>query len=268
MIHWFFWLIFAGYFTSWLFYFAYFESEKEVFFFLGRRLLTLNLFFHFAFLVYFLSQKSMDTALFFEFSIPFIILLLSFFMEWRYRAKFLVLFSLPIVLLISMLAASQSWRYSTDAWAQRVWLWIHFGFILAGLAGFVAAVSSAIMYLWQNSQLKSKHPGQNFLKLPSLDTLDKIHFTSLAWGVILFSLGILTGVIWATGLKELGALFRDPKVILSFITCAMYWVIVSLRGSSFRRGHKIAAGTLVVFLLVFLTIASAHYVPSAFPRGL
>ncbi len=267
MTHWFFGSIFAGYFVSWLFYFAHFESEKETFFYLGRRILSLNLVLHFALLLFFFSQKTVDTTVFFEFSIPFIILLLSFFMEWRYRAKFLVLFSLPIVLLISILATSQTQQHAADAWDRHLWLWFHFGFILLGLAGFVAAVSSAIMYLWQISQLKSKHPGQNFLKLPSLDTLDRIHFTSLAWGVILFSMGILTGVIWATGLRELKIIFHDPKVILSFITCFMYWVIVSLRGSSFSRGHKIAAGTLVVFVLVFLTLASNHYTPNAFGRG-
>jgi len=268
MSDWLFWTVFAGYFVSWVLTFAHFESEKEVYFYLGRRLLTLNLFFHAGLLIALLSRGSGSMALVFEFSVPFIVVLLSFFMEWRYRAKFLILFSLPIVLLMSLLVAGQASHTLERAWDRGAWLWVHFGFILAGLAGFVAAVSSAIMYLWQASQLKSKHPGQNFLKLPSLDTLDKIHFRSLSWGVILFSLGILTGVIWASGLRELGSLFRDPKVILSFVTCFMYWVIVSLRGSSLRRGHKIAAGTLVVFLLVFLTMASSYVAPSVFHRGL
>lgn len=197
----------------------------------------------------------------------FIVALLSFYMEWRYKAKFLVLFSLPTVLLISLLVTGRP--SAVDRVLDRgPWFWVHFGFILAGLAGFVTAVSSAIMYLCQSAQLKSKHPGAIFLKLPSLDTLDRIHFRALSYGVVLFSLGILAGFLWSRGLSGRGSIFHDPKVILSFITCFMYWVIVSLRGSSMRRGHKIASGTLAVFLLLFLTIAISYYAPSAFHQGL
>ena len=268
MSGWLFWTVFAGYFASWMLYFAHFESEKEIYFLLGQRLLMGNLLFHAGLLAYLMNQDPVNTALIFEFSVPLIVVLLSFFMEWRYRAKLLIFFSLPIVLLISVLAAGQAGVATERVWDRSPWLWAHLGLIFGGLAGFVAAVSSAIMYLWQSSQLKSKQPGQTFLKLPSLDMLDRIHFRSLVWGVILFSLGILTGVIWASGLREMGSLFADPKVILSFATCFMYWIIVSLRGSSLRRGHKIAVGTLVVFLLVFLTIASSYYAPSAFHQGM
>lgn len=147
------------------------------------------------------------------------------------------------------------------------WLWAHFGLILAGLVGLVTAVSSAALYLWQSWQLKSKHPGPSFMKLPSLDTLDKIHVCSLVCGAGLFSLGLFIGVIWASDLRELSELWRDPRAVLSLITCLMIWVIVSLRLSTLRRGQKIAAGTLIVFLLLSLTIASSYVVPGSFHGG-
>ena len=150
---------------------------------------------------------------------------------------------------------------------MSVWLWIHFGLILAGLAGLATAVSSAVLYLWQSSQLKSKRPGPSFIKLPSLDALDKVHVRSLVWGAGLFSLGLFTGVVWASDLRELGELWRDPRAVLSLITCLLIWAIVSLRLSTLRRGQKIAAGTLIVFLLLSLTIASSYVVPGTFHGG-
>ena len=103
-----------------------------------------------------------------------------------------------------------------------------------------------------------------FPKLPALDTLDAMHFKTLLGGVILFSLGILSGLFWATDLKKLDDILRDPKVLLSFLTCAIYWVIVSLRLSALRRGQKIALGTLLAFGLLFATFMSSYYLPSAF----
>ena len=145
------------------------------------------------------------------------------------------------------------------------WFWVHITLILSGVSGFMIAVASAFLYLFQSSQLKSKHPARIFLKLPSLSALDQLHFTALSWGVILFSLGIISGVFWAKEIQELSQVFKDPKVILSFFTCFMYWVVLATRLSNLKRGQKIAIGTLVVFVLLFSTLASSHY--GSFHRG-
>ena len=138
------------------------------------------------------------------------------------------------------------------------WLWLHLGLILCGLAGLLTAVSSAMMYLLQSAQLKSRHPNSTFFKLPSLDSLDRLHFSSLVWGTVLFSLGLLSGIFWARDLRELSRAFYDKKVILSVAACLLYWGIVGLRFSSLRRGQKIAAGTVFVFILLFVSLVSSH----------
>jgi ABC-type uncharacterized transport system permease subunit len=150
----------------------------------------------------------------------------------------------------------------TDAW-----LWTHLGLILLGLAGLAGAVLSAALYLWQSFQLKSKHPGASFMKLPSLDALDRAHFRSLLGGLILFTLGLLAGLVWAGDLRELSGLWRDPRAILSLVTCLLYWAIVSVRLSTLRRGQKIAVSTLIAFSLLFLTLVSSHIVPGTFHGG-
>ncbi len=264
-----FWIVLAGYWLSWLFYFLNFETQKELYFVAAKKILTACLGTHFFLIVAISVTHLWPTTQRLEVAVPFIILLLSFAMEWKYRARFLTLFSLPIVLLLTLFALWHAHRVpGTLAWASDAWFWMHIGFIFCGLAGLVTAVSAAMMYLLQSSQLKSKHPGKTFLKLPALDTLDKIHFRSLVGGVILFSLGILSGLYWATDLQELGQIIRDPKVLLSLLTCSMYWAIVGLRFSALRRGQKIALGTLTVFVLLFLTMMSSYYAPSSFHRGL
>lgn len=148
-----------------------------------------------------------------------------------------------------------------------LWFWIHLSLIFLGIAGFLAAVLSAALYWFQSSQLKSKHPGRFFLKLPSLDRLDQFHFRFLSWGVALFSLGILTGVFLAKDARLLHQLWKDPQVLLSFFICAMYWGILTLRLGALRRGQKIAIGTICIFVLFAAAFAISYYCPLSLHRG-
>ncbi len=151
--------------------------------------------------------------------------------------------------------------------SSSAWIWTHLGLTLAGLAGLVGAVLSAALYLWQSFQLKSKHPGASFMSLPSLEALDRAHSRSLIGGVILFTLGLLAGLVWAGDLRELNRLWHDPRAILSIVTCLFFWIIVSVRLSTLRRGQKIAVSTLIAFTLLTLAIASSHIVPGTFHGG-
>ena len=183
--------------------------------------------------------------------------------------RFFVLCSLPVAMALALGALWQARGPSGNSvWAKDAWFWTHVGFLCVALSGLVMAVISALLYLWQSHQLKSKDPGGAFFNLPALNTLEKVHFRALAAGVVFFSLGILSGFFWASDLREMGSLWRDPKVTLSFLTCSLYWVILSLRLSALGRGQKIAAGTLVVFVLLFATFLSSYYAPSSFHRGL
>ena len=105
------------------------------------------------------------------------------------------------------------------------------------------------------------------MSLPSLDALDRAHFRSLVAGLILFTMGLLIGLIWAGDLRELNNLWRDPRATLSLLTCIFFWVIVSVRLSTLRRGQKIAVSTVIAFILLSLAIASSYIVPGAFHGG-
>jgi len=264
-------IIFLGYFLSFILYFMNFESRKGVLYSWARQVALLSLSFHFIFLlISFMKTHVFIVTNLSEYIeiVSFLILVVSFVIESRYQAKFLMLFSLPIVLIFCLFAIVLAEQKNPEALARSSgWLWLHISFILTGFSSLIIAVSSAFMYLLQSSQLKSKHLGKIFLKLPSLNSLDKLHFTSLAWGVILFSLGMLMGLLWAKNTNELKQVLKDPTVVLSFLTCLMYWVILSFRFSTLRRGQKIAISTVLVFGLLFLTLLTSNVAPTGFHRG-
>lgn len=255
-----FWPLVAAYLTSLVLYFVNFEFQKEALLGVARRVVFLALAAHFCFIVVLLvRQRPLPLAEASAFAVPLFILFFAYFIEWRYGAKYLMLFCLPVSLILSVFAIIH-WRQTpvTANTAPSAWFWLHVAFMLTGLVGLVIAVSSAAMYLLQSAQLKSKHLGKVFLRLPSLDALDRLHFRALVIGVVFFSFGILGGIFRAKGLKELGALAHDPKVMLSYVTCILYWLILSLRLSKLRRGQKIALSTVVVFAFLL----GAYFAPS------
>ncbi len=147
------------------------------------------------------------------------------------------------------------------------WFWIHIALLVTGLMGLLMAVASAFLYLLQSAQIKSKRLGKIFSNLPSLDALDRIHFYYLSAGVIFFTLGLLSGVFWARALHASKQILKDPMAILSFVTCLIYWVILSLRLSTLSRGQKIAAGTVFAFFLLIATLISSVIPSPGFHKG-
>lgn len=265
-------LVFSGYFASFVLYFINFEKQDSASATWAKRLMTTSLFAHLLSIGYLFAQNRHFAITDFSayiFITTFLLLLVSFFLESRYGLRFLMLFSLPIGLLFSFLAALLEETSATplEEPLSPVWLWIHTSLIFSGLVCLITAFSSAAMYLMQSAQLKSKKLGNIFLKFPSLGALDKIHFRSLAWGVFLFSLGILSGVFWAKNMNALGALRKDPKIALSFLTCFLYAVVLAFRLSAMRRGQKIALGTVILFALLFITLISSTFAPSGYHRG-
>ncbi|OIO36078.1 MAG: hypothetical protein AUJ72_06180 [Candidatus Omnitrophica bacterium CG1_02_46_14] len=266
-----FFLVFVGYFISFVLYFMNFESQKTALYESAKRIALVSLSFHFIILLIIFVRAPHFLIANFSGTIAmaaFLVLAVSFVMESRHKAKFLMLFSLPIVLIFFLLAILLTERRNIVSTADTSsWLWLHLSFILTGFSSLMIAASSALMYLLQASQLKSKRLGKIFVKLPSLDTLDRMHFRSLAWGVVLFSLGALIGILWANKTDELRQVFKDPTVILSFLTCFMYWVVLGFRLSALRRGQKIVLSTVIVFVLLFLTILTSNIAPTGFHRG-
>ncbi len=97
-----FFIVFIGYLISFVLYFMNFESQKETLYESAKRAAFLSLSFHSATLLitfvkapHFLATHLSGTI---EIA-SFLILAVSFVIESRYRIQFLMLFSLPIVLI-------------------------------------------------------------------------------------------------------------------------------------------------------------------------
>ena len=180
------------------------------------------------------------------------IILVFLIMELRYRVPTLGSFMLPLVIVLMAPAAVMSGRLEgLNPILKSAWLGVHTSLALLGDAAFAFAFIVSVMYLIQDSQLKHHHLGAVFHRLPPLDIMDTIGYRALSIGWPLFTLGMITGSIWAE--SAWGTYWSwDPKETWSLIVWVIYLVLLHLRTIGWR-GRKMAWLSIVGFLFVMVS---------------
>jgi cytochrome c-type biogenesis protein CcsB len=193
------------------------------------------------------------------------IILSYFILQYRFRIRVLGALVLPIAIVLMLFSLTCDKEIVPLIPAlQSNWLGIHTTLAFIGNAFFVIAFAGSVFYLVQERQLKSKHPGSLFHRLPSLDILDRLLYRSLTIGFILMTFGIITGAVWAA--SAWGSYWSwDPKETWSLITWFIYAALVHARMTIGWRGRKAAylcifgfAAILFTFLGVNLVLGGLH----------
>jgi cytochrome c-type biogenesis protein CcsB len=180
------------------------------------------------------------------------IILVFLIMELRYRIPALGTFMLPLVLLLMAPAAITSREIAgLNPILKSVWLGIHTSLALLGDAAFAFAFIVSVMYLLQEWQLKHKQLGVIFHRLPPLDVMDTISYRALSIGWPLFTLGMITGSIWAE--SAWGSYWSwQPKETASLLVWLLYLALLHLRTLGWR-GRRMAYLSIAGFLFVLVS---------------
>jgi cytochrome c-type biogenesis protein CcsB len=173
-------------------------------------------------------------------------------MELRFKIASLGSFILPLVLVLMMPAFLLSGKITVlNPVLKSGWLGVHTSLAVLGDSAFAFAFIVSVMYLVQERQLKAKHLGTLFHRLPSLDIMDTLGYRALTLGWPLYTLGMITGSIWAN--SAWGAYWSwDPKETWSLITWVVYLALLHLRTIGWR-GRKMAFLSIVGFLFVLVS---------------
>jgi len=181
------------------------------------------------------------------------IVLLFFYLEYRYKLGLLGSFIMPVVFIL-MLSSSMLPRKiePLSPVLQSYWLGIHTVLAFIGDAAFAMAFGIGLMYLIQEHYVKSKHLGGLFRKLPSLQTLDEINYRLITIGFPFLTLAIITGALWAE--SAWGSYWRwDPKEVWSLITWFIYASVLHVRLTVGWRGKRAAILSIIGFCAVLFT---------------
>lgn len=179
--------------------------------------------------------------------------------RWRYTVKNFGTFVSVLTVLFMLIAALASREILPLIPALQSW-WLPFHASVSIVAdGFLAlACIGGIMYLIQEREIKRKHFGLFYSRMPSLDALDKLNQHCLSVGFPLLTLGIISGSVWAK--QAWGAYWHwDPKETWSLITWFLYAALVHLRFTVGWRGRPAAIMTIIAFLAVLFTLWGVNY---------
>jgi cytochrome c-type biogenesis protein CcsB len=187
------------------------------------------------------------------------IVLLEVLIEQRSGVRVLGAFVLPIVVVLSLKGTTARTGGLAPALASA-WVWVHIALAMIGIAAFVFNFAGAVMYLLQERQLKIKRPGAFYYRLPSLETLDRLTFRTLALGFPFLTTGLVLGAIWARA--AWGSTFTfDPLAFFSLLAWIIYAGILAGRAIAGWHGRRAAYFSVVGFAALVLTLGAGLFLP-------
>ncbi len=140
---------------------------------------------------------------------------------------------------------------------------IHIVSVLFAYASFALAFVLGVTYVLLFKEIKAKHLGFFYARLPSLQSLDAMNARVVTIGWLFLTIGIAVGGIWATQVQSSpdpraqNMSVADPKILVALVCWAVYAFAFLARraiGWSGRRAAWLSAIAFVIVLLNFVPI--------------
>lgn len=144
---------------------------------------------------------------------------------------------------------------------------IHVSSLLFAYASFALACVIGVTYVLLFKEIKAKHLGFFYSRLPSLQILDTMNQRAIVFGWLFLTIGMVVGVIWASQVRGYAAVdprvqamsLQDPKIAVALVC----WAVYSFEAFAARRlgwgGRRTAYLSAVGFAIVLLNLVPISY---------
>jgi ABC-type transport system involved in cytochrome c biogenesis permease subunit len=175
-------------------------------------------------------------------------------------------FIIPILIGLQTIPALSPGVEARDPILDSPWFWVHVSSLLFAYASLALAAVLGLTYIVQFKEIKKKHLGYFYTRLPSLQTLDVMNARAVTVGWLFLTIGLVSGAVWAAQARavapddpNLQAMsLVDPKVLFAVVAWAVYSFAVLARrtmGWTGRRTARLSVFGFVIVLLNFLPIS-------------
>lgn len=174
-------------------------------------------------------------------------LILLYLAAWRWlRLPFLGLTAAPLALLLYCI----SMRLVADGsllpeHLSGLFFGLHIWALYLSLGLLAMAFGSGLLFIYSERKLKKKTRPADFTQdMPSLAALDKVNMIAVIVGFPLYTLGLMSGFIWAPMAMQI---VENPKTLLSLFVWFLYALLFYQRTALRYRGRKTALMAIAIF---------------------
>ena len=187
-----------------------------------------------------------------------ILVVAAFLVIRRFRSGVDVVGAFVTPMALLLLLGSRSSSHNTVEHGS--WIAVHIASNMLGMAALTVACAMAVAYLLQERQVKSRHLGTLFHRLPPLEVLDQLAFRCLVVGLPALTVGVITGhVVAARNPHNAGLPWQQ---YFAMIAWALFAAVLVLRLAAGWRGRRAAIGTILgyssaILVLLFYSVRGA-----------
>jgi ABC-type transport system involved in cytochrome c biogenesis permease subunit len=176
-------------------------------------------------------------------------------------------FILPLLVALQAIPAFRPSVEAASPVLQGPLFGVHVSSLLFAYASFALACVIGITYVLLFKEIKAKHLGFFYARLPSLQVLDRMNQVAIVIGWIFLTLGMIVGVVWAAQARGYPAVdprvqamsLQDPKIFAALVC----WVVYSFELFAARRigwgGRRAAYLSALGFIIVLFNLVPISY---------
>ena len=174
-------------------------------------------------------------------------------------------FILPLLVALEALAAFTPAPEVKSAVLQGPLFGIHVSSLLFAYASFALACVIGITYVLLFKEIKAKHLGFFYKRLPSLQTLDVMNARAIVVGWLFLTCGLIVGGVWATQIggspdpRAQAMSIADPKILFALLSWVIYSFALFARRAIGWSGRRAAWLSAFAFVLVLLNLVPVGY---------
>jgi ABC-type uncharacterized transport system permease subunit len=183
----------------------------------------------------------------------FVWLVVSAYLIWGCKPSYrlLGLTVMPVAaILLAIAYAGGGMGDGSEARLSTLFLALHVGFVLAGVAGFTIAAGLSALYLWEERRLKRREPGILRAGAPSLVAVEALSVRVATVALALFAVGM------AAGLEHFEHV--DARMVASILTGTVFAAFLLSRRAGLR-GRRPAWIAVAGFALVLVVLGVTHF---------
>ena len=188
------------------------------------------------------------------------------YMEMTTEERALGVFIAPLLVVLQLLRVVSPVVDKRVPILESPWFGLHVASLLFAYASLALAFVVGITYVLLFKEIKAKHLGFFYKRLPSLDSLDLMNARTVTLGWLFLTLGVVVGVIWTIQAKSgpivdprIQAMsLADPKILGALISWAIYTFALYARRRGFG-GKRAAYISVIGFAIVLFNFVPIGY---------